>query len=966
MATKLKGIRIPGMTENEKITGFGIKENPDDPTPIVVWRGSAVLSYNGTISGATVSGLGEYENDTNYSVSFSANSKHVFTAKSATTTGNTGTWTESGSVTVEGAKYKTGLVYAGVADDDILFSVTSSNYRNVKIADGTGIKSVYLSKDSNGSISLGTDLNVFDGIVYAFAVLDVGYNHNSGWTLVSGTADTEDAVYRVASNNGTVDYDFGTIDASIKSFTVTWTYLVTYPNTWVGKQETYNYGSTPSHTDPSTVTSGKARKVFNGVWSNKPTKVTSDVTITANYTTECNIKITTTTRCSANIEDGWTPVDTTITYTADTNCAFNSTGTKTTDTDTVVLGTYDYGKSADYVNVTSLTGTNCSTTEKTGWKAGNAKISWTADNAYAFDDKNTTTTSITVVPGANTANASYVKRYTLTRSVSGVTEGYGTYSLSRTSSPYEGAGDLSFNAQGKATIYYGDKLSCSTTATGTSDITWNAWNITSVTAPGVSSTGDATSGNLTLTNNDNNTVELFYNSSNSAGGSSLGNANKGGTKTATSLTFEKTYYCSARRTKSHTGYHYTYNDNSTTSGTLDGVKEDVTVSISFTRTTHDDDYEEADIYSSVVSYKTAKRSTYTITWNHENGTKWASEDYYWGETPSHTADTKSNTAEYTYTWAGWSPSIVTVSGNKTYTASFTSTLVDYRVKVIAASGAKVSDINLTSSPHSSHTTPLKLYTSGSTSGYNQTGFYYGDVISWTENEVYSSSSSPETITPSLSSTYNTITVKNTGSIAVKLSYRRPSQTSAWTVLSNSLASNKTYTKDSLSSDVSYDFKFDYTAGYTDYYNHGRIYNNSSRVTSPLTLTGTVVLTMDNYTTSYARTTSKSVTNSISTKGQLPCVFIASASYPSAKKYKVNIRNKTTGYKITLSFSTGSNFFGCPDDLTIDYNTTTGSTNQVNRPTWFETTRTLYYTCYDADGVYKYYDGSLSITKATQS
>lgn len=71
------------------------------------------------------------------------------------------------------------------------------------------------------------------------------------------------------------------------------------------------------------------------------------------------------TRCTANYSSGWINAWTTVTWTANTNCAFNSDGTKTTDTG-ILNSAGTFSRSADYVNATSFTGTHCSTTASTG------------------------------------------------------------------------------------------------------------------------------------------------------------------------------------------------------------------------------------------------------------------------------------------------------------------------------------------------------------------------------------------------------------------------------------------------------------------------------------------------------------------------------------------------------------------------------------------------------------------------
>ena len=107
-------------------------------------------------------------------------------------------------------------------DDLVVTSITFQpkiNTVKVTATAGTGVSSVYLSKDQNatsGSAS-GTSFDKGD-TVYAFATLMDGYKRpNTGWQLVSGTADSEGAIYRVTSYTmGTSDYNFGTINANFK------------------------------------------------------------------------------------------------------------------------------------------------------------------------------------------------------------------------------------------------------------------------------------------------------------------------------------------------------------------------------------------------------------------------------------------------------------------------------------------------------------------------------------------------------------------------------------------------------------------------------------------------------------------------------------------------------------------------------------------------------------------------------
>ena len=390
---------------------------------------------------------------------------------------------------------------------------------------------------------------------------------------------------------------------TLNSYTITWKYLSAYPDTWKTETQTYNYGDTPSRTSPSTVTSDNKRKIFTS-WDSLAT-VTGARTITANYKTQVNATFQGT-RCYATINDsaasnGWYDAGTKVTWTANPNYAFSSNGSATTRTNTISTKRTKYTASADYVNVTKLTGTNCSTTATAGWKSINDTITWTADIAYAFDTSNTTSKSVAVVPGENKYTASYVKRYTLTISVTNAS--YGTYSVSRTKSPYQKAstGALSNGA----TIYYGDVL------TGTSSakaVSYDGWSVTNVTAPTFTTTGDAASGNLTVTNKSSYSATLYYNTSNAVGGTSAGTVEASKSKTVSGLSFNTQYYISVRVAR--TRIKHTYATDGTQYSGTNSVTGNVIATFKFKDTTSTD---QGTIDSSVVAAKTAAQNQYSVT-----------------------------------------------------------------------------------------------------------------------------------------------------------------------------------------------------------------------------------------------------------------------------------------------------------------------------------------------------------------
>jgi uncharacterized repeat protein (TIGR02543 family) len=66
--------------------------------------------------------------------------------------------------------------------------------------------------------------------------------------------------------------------------------------------------------------------------------------------------------------------------------------------------------------------------------------------------------------------------------------------------------------------------------------------------------------------------------------------------------------------------------------------------------------------------------TYTITWKDEDGTELKKDHLVSGETPRYTDDppTKASDAEHVYTFSGWTPEVVPVTGDATYKAVYSS------------------------------------------------------------------------------------------------------------------------------------------------------------------------------------------------------------------------------------------------------------------------------------------------------
>ena len=77
----------------------------------------------------------------------------------------------------------------------------------------------------------------------------------------------------------------------------------------------------------------------------------------------------------------------------------------------------------------------------------------------------------------------------------------------------------------------------------------------------------------------------------------------------------------------------------------------------------------------------AELRSYTVRFVDEDGTPLWSQDYDYGETPVYEGETpeKAADAQYTYEFAGWTPSIAEVTGPATYTATYTSVTNTYTV-----------------------------------------------------------------------------------------------------------------------------------------------------------------------------------------------------------------------------------------------------------------------------------------------
>ena len=125
--------------------------------------------------------------------------------------------------------------------------------------------------------------------------------------------------------------------------------------------------------------------------------------------------------------------------------------------------------------------------------------------------------------------------------------------------------------------------------------------------------------------------------------------------------------------------------------------------------------------SDVTLYAHWSPILYTITWKDEDGTMLDQSLVEYGQTPTHSDPIKAPTAEYTYTFAGWTPSVSAVTGDQTYTATYTATKQEYTITWKQDDGTAIDQTLMEYGQTPTHADPTK--TGGE-------GFYYS-FAGWT-------------------------------------------------------------------------------------------------------------------------------------------------------------------------------------------------------------------------------------------
>lgn len=115
---------------------------------------------------------------------------------------------------------------------------------------------------------------------------------------------------------------------------------------------------------------------------------------------------------------------------------------------------------------------------------------------------------------------------------------------------------------------------------------------------------------------------------------------------------------------------------------------------------------------------------YTIKFVNDDGTELQSSSVAYGETPVYSGETptKPATEEYTYTFAGWSPEITSVTEDATYTATYTQAPREYNIKF-----TNDNDTELQSSSVAYGETPIY---NGETPTKEATAQYTYEFLAW--------------------------------------------------------------------------------------------------------------------------------------------------------------------------------------------------------------------------------------------
>ena len=145
------------------------------------------------------------------------------------------------------------------------------------------------------------------------------------------------------------------------------------------------------------------------------------------------------------------------------------------------------------------------------------------------------------------------------------------------------------------------------------------------------------------------------------------------------------------------------------------------------------DKDFSDVTTDLIVIALYKKNTYTITWKNEDGSTIDQTTVEYGVVPTHAEPSKQPTAEYTYTFAGWSPNVVAVTGDTTYIATYDSIKNCYTITWQNEDGTQIDQTTVEYGVVPTHAEPTKEATAEYT--YTFAG-WTPEVIAVTGNATY--------------------------------------------------------------------------------------------------------------------------------------------------------------------------------------------------------------------------------------
>ena len=591
--------------------------------------------------------------------------------------------------------------------------------------------------ESNGTDWGGTgsgtkyDYYIHDGSSVRAYVVPPQLTDTNGAYVHTGWVTSSGASVAIGSNYTPSGDETLTAVWARKAYTITWK---NHDGT-VLKTDAVNYGTTPSYTGatPTKAATAQYTYTFSG-WSPAITSVTGEATYTAIFSSTVN-KYTVT----------WKNWDGTVLET-DTDVTYNTTPTYNGSTPSrAATAEYTYTFKGWSPAVSAVTGEATYTATYTATKQSYT-ITWKNDDGSVID---TTSVDYGDVPTHAAPSKAATAQYTYTFSgwspaITSVT-GEATYTAtySSTVNKYtvtwknwdgtvlETDTDVTYNT---TPTYNGSTPSRAATAQYT--YTFHEWS------PAVT----AVTGDVTYTATYFATVNTYTVTFVNEDGTVLqsGKVNYGDTPA----------YTGATPTKAATArYTYTFNE---WSPAVTAVTGDVTYTATYFATVNaytvtfenedgtvlqksDVDYGDTPAYTGVTPTKaataeytytfkgwtptvtsvtgeatytatyTATKRSYTITWKNDNGSVIDTTSVLYGDVPVHADPSKAATAQYTYTFSGWSPAVSAVTGNATYTATYSATVNAYTVTFENEDGTVLqeSGVDYGGTPVYSGETPIK-------------------------------------------------------------------------------------------------------------------------------------------------------------------------------------------------------------------------------------------------------------------